>query len=132
MKSIISRAYQKDMTKGCWLVMDGSVMDYKCVTLELPDLGNQHNISCIPEGIYDVEKINHPEKGWCFSVLNEPNREGILIHKGNFTKNTLGCILVGSYFEDINGDGVLDVAESKKAMDRLLGILPSTFKLYIL
>lgn len=132
MKCVLSRTYTPIMTKGCFMVLDGSVLDYRCVTLELPNLGNQHNISCIPEGEYTVTKENNPEKGMCFRVNDVPNRDGILIHKGNYTKDTLGCIIVGIFFEDINGDGVLDVVDSTVALNKLLGYLPDSFKLYII
>jgi hypothetical protein len=132
MKCVLSRSYTPSETKGYFAVFDGSVLDYHCVTLEPPNLGNQHNISCIPEGQYTVTKENNPEKGMCFRVNNVPNRDGILIHKGNFTKETRGCIICGSYFEDINGDGVLDVVDSTIALNKLLGYLPDSFTLYII
>lgn len=136
MKSIISRTYQKNETLGTWLVMDGEKLVYKCKCIELPDLGNQHNVSCIPEGAYDVIKENNTERGNYFRVLNVTGRDGILIHKGNYAAgkhvDTEGCILPGAYFTDINNDGYLDVAESGNTMNKLYEILPSKFRLYIL
>ena len=61
---------------------------------------NQRNISCIPVGFYVV----HPH-GWendtpfkykkTWQLRNVPGRSGILIHAGNFIKDTQGCLLVG-------------------------------------
>ncbi len=80
-------------------------------TLELPWLDNRRNVSCIPEGVYNVSV--HPRG---LSVENVPNRSGILFHVGNYTKNTRGCILPGLYHDDIDGDGITDVVHSASAM----------------
>lgn len=136
MKAILSRTYYNDETTGIFLVVSGATQLYKCFTVELPNLANQKNISCIPEGTYIVKKHISPSKGNCFHILDVPNRENILIHKGNFVAgykiDSEGCILVGNYLEDINGDGHIDVAESKKALDKLLEILPDEFELHII
>jgi hypothetical protein len=136
MKCIISRSYNKSETLGAFMIMEGERPVYSCKCIELPDNGNQVNTSCIPEGTYNVEKITHQTKGRCFRVLDVPGRTGILIHRGNYATgshvDTLGCILPGQYFVDLNSDGTLDVAESTKAMEKLLEILPEKFKLYIL
>jgi hypothetical protein len=136
MKAILSRTYNQNETLGSLLVFSGHEIKYRCKTIELPENGNQHNTSCIPEGVYDVIKMNHPDKGMCFRILNVPNRDGILIHKGNYAAgnhvDTLGCILPGSCFIDLNEDGSLDIAESTKTMNELLAILPQSFKLHIL
>lgn len=136
MKVVISRGYEKNFTKGTLLVFDGDVKLLELKSLELPDNGNQKNTSCIPEGVYDVEKYDSPTKGECFHVLNVPGRDSILIHKGNYATgvkvDTKGCILVGQYFNDLNKDNFTDIAESTKAMQKLLLTLPDKFKIYIL
>ena len=136
MKVIISRTYNKNETLGTLMVMEGERPLYKCKTIELPDNGNQHNTSCIPEGIYEVEKYYSEKRGECFWVKDVPDRTGILIHIGNFAAgnhvDTLGCILPGRYFTDLNNDGNIDVAESTPTMRELLALLPTDFKLYIL
>jgi Family of unknown function (DUF5675) len=136
MKVVISRSYGILETLGILYVFDGTKVTFNCYTIELPDEGNVHNISCIPEGEYDVVKINSSEHGDCFQVLNVPGRDGILIHVGNYAAgsqvDTKGCILVGSGFDDINNDGNLDVVNSKDTLDKLYNILPDGFKLYII
>jgi Family of unknown function (DUF5675) len=136
MKLIISRTYTPNETKDCMIIVDGSVMNYSCKGLELPNNGNQHNVSCIPEGIYDTIKYNSPTKGMVFLLQNVPDREGIEIHAGNFATgkqiDTDGCILPGLAFDDIDGNGTLDVIESKAAMQKLMGYLPDSFKTVIL
>jgi len=44
----IERMYRPDCTLGI-LTLD----DFKCWTLELPNLDNRKDISCIPEGVYE-------------------------------------------------------------------------------
>jgi hypothetical protein len=136
MKAIISRTYGKLETLGVFMVVDEQSTVYHCVCIELPDLGNQHNVSCIKEGVYICKKEKHAKFGWCFRIYNVPDREGVLIHIGNYAAgkkvDTEGCILPGLYFTDLNSDGNIDVAESTKAMTKLLAILPNEFPLHIL
>ena len=60
-----------------------------------------------------------------------PGREGILIHKGNTTRDTRGCILPGMGFGEV--DGLDAVTQSAKAMERLRGMFsyPGEFDLLI-
>jgi hypothetical protein len=132
MKAILSRTYNSSETLGTLMIMEGERPLFKCKTIELPFNGNQRNTSCIPEGTYIVEKYTSPSKGEVFHVKDVPDRDSILIHKGNYTTDTLGCILPGSYFTDLNDDGKIDVAESTKTMKYLLDLLPDIFKLIIL
>lgn len=123
MKVIISREYNNIQTIGRLVVFDGAMIKLQLCTLELPDLGNQKNISCIPEGKYEVHRIYSPKFGKCFHVQDVPGRSEILIHKGNYNKDTHGCILIGMGRADINGDGVTDVIESSLAMDKLQNVI---------
>lgn len=136
MKVVISRKYGTLQTTGRLVIFNDDKVVLQLVTIELPDNGNQRNSSCIPEGIYKVTKYDSPTKGECFKVLAVQGRSDILIHKGNYASgnkvDTKGCILPGIYFEDINSDGNLDVAESTSALNRMLNILPEKFQLYII
>lgn len=123
------------MTTGRLIALDGDEKLAEVVTIELPDNGNIKNVSCIPEGIYECEKITSKSKGECFHVKDVPERSEILIHVGNYAAgekvDTEGCILPGLYFYDINEDGFTDVVGSKSAMQKLLKALPDKFKLMI-
>jgi hypothetical protein len=72
----------------------------ECYTLEPPWKDNQRLVSCIPPGTYPLSlrysprftpKYGHK----LIQVSNVPNRDDILIHIGNFYKDTEGCIMVG-------------------------------------
>jgi len=110
MKLLLSRSYGDKQTTGLCQILDGARKVFEFYSLELPFLGNERNVSCIPEGKYNVTKIFSTSKGKCFQVHDVPERSYILIHKGNYATgskvDTQGCILVGSRFEDINKDGI--------------------------
>jgi hypothetical protein len=89
-----------DRTLGEWWL--GGIK--LCDTLELPWLDNAADVSCIPEGEYELVKGTHASykgplgkllKYDCYTVANVPNRTDIDVHIGNFPKDTKGCILVG-------------------------------------
>ena len=70
-----------------------------CDTLENPWKDNQRNISCIPDGEYNV-RLRLPRESatrdYIHLLVKEvPNRDWILFHRGNTAKDTSGCILVG-------------------------------------
>lgn len=118
----VSRIYQDDLTLGIM-----NFKDFRCFTLELPDLDNKSNVSCIPEGTYLASKHMSPTKGHCVSIKNVPMRSNILIHVGNFTSDIQGCILVGDSARDINGDGKYDVTNSRNTFNALMNLLPEEF-----
>ena len=71
-----------------------------CHTLEPSDEAISH--PAIPKGKYDVNVVWSSEfKGYYPRLENVPNRSGILIRSGNYSKDTLGSILVG--FNTITG-----------------------------
>ena len=116
----IQRFYQHDCTLGRL-----SLGDFQCFTLELPDLDNQQNISCIPAGTYKAKKYNSPSKGLCLLLEDVPNRTYIEIHSGNFTRQIQGCILVGGSIKFIDNDSTPDVSNSKATLNKLLSLLPN-------
>ena len=70
-----------------------------CDTLENPWLDNIRNISCIPAGEYDV-RLRYPRESGSRDYLHllvqdVPNRDWVLVHRGNFPSQTKGCVLVG-------------------------------------
>ena len=141
MKCIMSRKYNPKETQSAFLVMDGIETLFECVTIELPKVQipypvNSRNVDCIPEGVYPVQKIVSPTKGKCFLLYDVPGRDAVEIHIGNFVsgekKDSKGCILPGMRFEDINGDGNIDVTDSTKALVMLWNILPNEFDLHVL
>lgn len=111
--------------------IDGELV-FDCHTLELPWLDNQRNISCIPVGEYHCKKRYSQRFENHFHILNVPNRSYILIHHGNYFRDTEGCILVGRTIADIDGDGYRDVTHSKQTMAKLNELLPDEFDVKII
>ena len=106
------------------LVVDG---EPKVVSLELPWRDNEFSLSCIPAGKYQCKRdTNRTTNGGLkipvtYEVMSVPGRSGILFHIGNTTKDTQGCILVGSKFGELVGHSA--ILESKVGFDSFLQAL---------
>ena len=92
---LIRNTFSKESTVG-ELFINGERI---CDTLENSWQDNQRNISCIPEGVYPV-RLRLPRESASRDYLHllvqeVPNRDFILVHRGNFPSQTQGCILVG-------------------------------------
>ena len=93
-----------------------------CQTLELPWRDNERGVSCIPDGEYLCKRDFYHAKGYeVFELQNVEKRSAILIHVGNFLKDTKGCILVGMVSG--NKDGEYCVYKSKQAFDIFMSLL---------
>lgn len=93
---VIERIYTNYNTLGDVTVFtkDGRTKKYKSV--ELPDKGNQRNISCIPEGKYQYKTLaNHAKFGACIFLPSVRGRSGIYSHRANWHYQLRGCIAIG-------------------------------------
>lgn len=99
-------------------------------TIELPWKDNQHDISCIPAGIYRVIRFNSPAHGMVWKLLGTEPRQDVEMHSGNFAcfvklpgsshdTDTKGCILPGMALDE----GVPMVQRSKEAMSYLYTLI---------
>ena len=104
---------------------------FRCLTLELPWLGNQRNVSCIPDGSYTAIKYDSPKHGPVLLIQDVDGRSMIEMHSGNFTYQIEGCILVGDSLKYLDNDSVLDVTNSKVTLRRLLAYLPDEVEVAI-
>lgn len=113
---IVNRWYTPDCTLGRF-----SIEDFHCFSLELPNLNNSPNISCIPEGLYDYFLRYSPgNKSQVLQLKGVSDRSYIQIHAGNYTSQILGCILVGDAIKYINSDNIPDVVNSKNTLNKVL------------
>jgi hypothetical protein len=98
-------------------------------TLELPWKDNEKRVSCIPKGVYEVKKRHTEESKYKYEhlhILDVENRELILMHVGNYPKNSKGCILLG------NTRALNFVGESRKAFYKLMYDLGSFEKIELI
>lgn len=99
----LTRFFSGKATMG---VLTSPDLPKKLFTLELPDQGNAPMISCIPAGVYNFVPHGWNDEPVKFSRVwrleNVQGRSNILIHWGNYLRNTDGCILagIGSIIED--------------------------------
>lgn len=110
-----------DATIGRMVTPEGTTL---CVTLEelwhdvngdgLGDKGK----SRIPAGTYTCQRYKSPSHGGAelFQITKVPGRDYILIHAGNTTKDTLGCVLVGTAVVA----GQPAISESRKALEKFM------------
>ena len=105
---------------------------FTCKTLELPWRDNTPFKSRIPSGIYPVVKNISPKFGKSLWIQEVPYRTEILIHRGNFFYDILGCILVGENYYDIDGDGHVDVTNSRKTINKLYNLIEGDIAIEIL
>jgi len=123
MKVIITRFKEiNDGTIGKFQVLEGSTVLMSCFCLEPagPDTTESGKDRRIPKGNYKI--VEHDSQRYQRKlplIYNEnvPKSRAILIHGGNFPKDTLGCVLLG---ETYNNQGVLN---SQPMLKKFLSIV---------
>lgn len=100
---------------------------FECKTLELPYLGNQQQVSCIPPGSYTCRRVNSPRFGDTFEITGVQNRSHVLFHAGNKKEHTKGCVLLG--LEVNHSQNTL--INSKKAVEAFMKYLAGKDKFVI-
>lgn len=118
-------AYAPDGTFGRLHLPNGKVF----FTVERPWLGNKPFESCIPDGIYVLEKRRSPVvertsggdylEGW--EVTHVPGRTFIMLHPGNWPHNFEGCIGVGLHYQVLGGKN--GVTQSRLAFAQVMAAL---------
>lgn len=91
---VVRETFTEDSTIGKMYINDV----YHCYTLEdkVREVKVQ-NVTAIPKGRYEVIiNFSNRFQQQMPLLLNVPNFEGVRIHWGNYSKDTEGCILVGS------------------------------------
>lgn len=97
------------------------------VTLELPWRDNEKNVSRIPSGTYKGvtragASVQSAGVGRVVEIKGVKGRDGILIHVGNTSVDTNGCILLGDYYGKLlNRNAVLN---SGYAYSKFIKLIP--------
>ena len=100
-------------------------------TMELPNRANAKNISCIPTGSYEVIQHHSEKFGDCYLLENVPNRDEILLHVGNYYKDTRGCILISTDVLFQNDYTKTQLIYSRNAIQKLNSLNLKSFTLKI-
>lgn len=112
---MLHRAYFEEGTNGALFNSN----KFLCYTIELPWNDNKRNISCIPEGVYEIEPRFSKRFKHHLILKAVKDRSFILFHPANDAlKELQGCIAPVTYLSDI-GKGVY----SKNAMQKLLSLV---------
>src|SRR5260370_40054480 len=114
MKLELIRMYFPNGTNGD-ILLDGEKI---CSTIELPWKENRPQVSCIPEGRYELRKRYTSRFGWHFILMKVPGRSSILLHAANDAlKEIRGCIAPVSLLTG-EGKGV----QARVALDTIVAI----------
>lgn len=117
MKTLVLTRYSTDteatIGRLSWSGRNGN----SCYTLENPWRWNAPRLSCIPKGVYRIERDTFRGLYPNFRVTNVMDRDGIEFHRGNSVSDTLGCILLG---ESVVFGNVASIHQSSAAFDRFM------------
>lgn len=115
MELVLHRAYFEEGTNGTLFNSN----KFLCHTIELPWKNNKRNISCIPEGHYEIEPRFSKRFKHHLILKDVKGRSFILFHPANDALRELqGCIAPVYYLSGI-GKGIY----SKNAMQKLLSLV---------
>lgn len=87
-----------------------------CLTLEPSKKRTQ--FGPIPAGVYQLRPFNGKKYKNVWIVVPTPGRVGILIHSGNFSRDTKGCILLGRCF--LAGGGIGESIVTKEQFRKVI------------
>lgn len=111
-------AYRSSYTIGRLFIDNEKFCDTLELPIEINGVRNARQKCCIPAGTYKVIMKQSARFGKKLPLLLDvPFRQGILIHSGNTSNDTEGCILVGENKE------VGKVLNSRATLTRLIDII---------
>lgn len=129
MKNIVLKriSFRDDGTFG--VLMDEDLPF--CLTVELPWLNNEQNVSCIPSGVYVCKRIISPTFGETFEITGVPNRTHVLFHVANTVDDLKGCVGLGEMFGRLGSKTAVQMSKQAfwELMERTAGL--ETFRLTI-
>lgn len=116
----LKRTYHKEGTNGTLFNNE----HFFGFTIELPWLENKRNISCIPEGTYELKARFSPKFKQHLILCDVKKRNLILLHSANNAlKELQGCIAPVTYLTGI-GKGLY----SRPLLEKILSVCHQAFE----
>lgn len=115
----------------CYIKYSDDCTQYVGCSLERGWRNNESNVSCVPEGTYELKLEHSPRfRKNLWELYGVPGRAECKFHAANYWRQLNGCISLGNKHIDIDGDGDLDVTSSKNTMkkfhDMMEGVTEAT------
>lgn len=102
---------------GTCFIYDGKAQLFKSESLERGWVDNENNISCIPEGVYDLVLEHSPKfNKHLWEIKGVTGRSECKFHSANYWWQLNGCISLGKNRKHIDGDLVMDITSSRNTM----------------
>ncbi len=115
MKLVLKRDYFSLSAVSGVLYADGVKC---CDTLEPAIIDGYGKGSCVKPGTYSIDYHYSPKfRKYMLTLCGVKGRSGILIHSGNTSSDTAGCILVGDRMDNDK------LSSSRDALSRLLKLV---------
>jgi hypothetical protein len=117
---VIRDTIGRKLSLGICIVRDtDNTIVFQSQSLERGWLNNVRNISCIPEGVYELKLDWSPRfQRDLWEIFGVPNRRECKFHAANFSRQLNGCIALGEKRADLDSDGLIDVTNSKNTMKK--------------
>jgi uncharacterized protein DUF5675 len=130
MNLTLTRVYGLEATPGT-LILGGTTL----YSIELPWRDNANDVSCVPEGIYQMVPYESPSHGPTWVLVNDtlevgfpPDRRTYAeIHSANWAEQLKACIALGlegrPEYDPLTGKVEPAVEDSRPAIAHLLEVL---------
>lgn len=110
----------------CYIKHENNKVEYIGKTLERGWRNNQSNVSCVPEGKYDLKLERSPRfRKDLWELYGVPSRGECKFHAANYWRQLNGCIALGVKHKDIDGDGDPDVTSSRNTIKKFHKVMGS-------
>lgn len=112
----LRRKYHEGCTTGVIILPNGD----EIFTLERPWLNNKSNVSCIPEGVYIIDR--DVTGRWQYYRVRDEQvapRFAIELHPANYVQQLAGCIAPCMKLKQIGDEEYMGV-DSKKALLKIM------------
>ena len=94
--SVVTIIRSASTDSGTFGILSVEGSNFTCVSLELPWLNDQPNVSCIPVGAYQCTwRWSNAHNRNIYHIENVLNRTAVEIHSANAIFQLLGCIALG-------------------------------------